>query len=775
MNKNPDGGCTPPVIQINNDPGCVLFHKVVFPASIGDDTTNPPSEFIGKYKNVLLVYEANNRSYMFSSDGMYTQLNNGVTDYEEATNLPQINGNTLIGDKTGAELGLQNELTAGANIQIDSDNVISATDTTYGPATDETIGLVKPGDGLSVQTDGTLDITDIEEYAHFFDTVADMKTAPNLVDGSYARTLGYYSANDGGSALYYIDDIESDIAVGDYYAHLVYAPVMQFECFGCKGDGITDNTSNLQKAIKASSDYGVKIIGKNGNTYKTTGTTITLYSNTNIDLNGSIIENSELFFISDPESVATAGYTGIENVTIKNGTLKGHTEFILLHAVDIDVENIKFESCIYGESHIFDLGGCKNITVKNCEFYGNDQDSTENYREAIQLDYATFGSQPYWQNHGYFVNYDGIPTINVIVDNCTFEKKSTDLCYFNGVGDHSLASDSAIENVTISNCTFDGWTRNAIRFVKVKNLHILNNTFIAKPLLWASVYTASAIDIEHSSNSDTVNENIIIDGNKLISEIADNDKLFARVISNNLSKNIVIRNNIYKGQYDFVTASNIDTITLEGNEVIKCSSFLAKGADTTIGNIISTNNHITEFAHLYHASSSDPATSETTILNANNLLKQSSLNYNNSSSITVMGLTSEKTLTNPSKARVEFDTASNALCTINNSIEVRPDRSLPKIKISGHITVKGTGAVVDTIGVSVYDREKSEAFANYKVRYQGQAIENWTTLALPEVIVDNNILRNSTSGSRFSVYVEVWGSGTISVNSRDTILTVESI
>lgn len=106
MNKSPEGGCTPPVIQINNDPGCVLFHKVVFPASIGDDTTNPPSEFIGKYKNVLLVYEANNRSYMFSSDGMYTQLNNGVTDYEAATNLPQINGNTIIGNKTGAELGL---------------------------------------------------------------------------------------------------------------------------------------------------------------------------------------------------------------------------------------------------------------------------------------------------------------------------------------------------------------------------------------------------------------------------------------------------------------------------------------------------------------------------------------------------------------------------------------------------------------------------------------------------------------------------------------------
>ena len=37
-----------------------------------------------------------------------------------------------------------------------------------------------------------------------FDTVASMKTSENLVAGSYARTMGYYSVNDGGGALYKI-------------------------------------------------------------------------------------------------------------------------------------------------------------------------------------------------------------------------------------------------------------------------------------------------------------------------------------------------------------------------------------------------------------------------------------------------------------------------------------------------------------------------------------------------------------------------------------------
>lgn len=39
-----------------------------------------------------------------------------------------------------------------------------------------------------------------------FDTVADMKASTDLVAGNYARTLGYYTKNGGGDALYYISD-----------------------------------------------------------------------------------------------------------------------------------------------------------------------------------------------------------------------------------------------------------------------------------------------------------------------------------------------------------------------------------------------------------------------------------------------------------------------------------------------------------------------------------------------------------------------------------------
>lgn len=50
-----------------------------------------------------------------------------------------------------------------------------------------------------------------------FDTVADMKSATNLIEGSYARTLGYYTINDGGGALYKIRKVTNDDTVDEAF------------------------------------------------------------------------------------------------------------------------------------------------------------------------------------------------------------------------------------------------------------------------------------------------------------------------------------------------------------------------------------------------------------------------------------------------------------------------------------------------------------------------------------------------------------------------------
>ena len=87
-----DGCNTPGVIEINNPAETVMFYRVDVPASEGDDETIPPVN--GKYKNVLLVYEANNHAYLYNSVGIPTRLY-GSTNFDELAYRPKYAGNEI--------------------------------------------------------------------------------------------------------------------------------------------------------------------------------------------------------------------------------------------------------------------------------------------------------------------------------------------------------------------------------------------------------------------------------------------------------------------------------------------------------------------------------------------------------------------------------------------------------------------------------------------------------------------------------------------------------
>ena len=110
----------------------------------------------------------------------------GSGDYEDLSNLPTINNNTIIGDLTSAELGLQDELEAGDNITIEG-NVISAV-----------AGSSLPSGGLTGQV--------LTKYSNLDDAtmwadVPVMQGASNYSDGVEGLAPKPY-AGDVGKALF---------------------------------------------------------------------------------------------------------------------------------------------------------------------------------------------------------------------------------------------------------------------------------------------------------------------------------------------------------------------------------------------------------------------------------------------------------------------------------------------------------------------------------------------------------------------------------------------
>lgn len=89
-----------------------LFHRVDRPASLGDDTVTSADQL--DYKNVLLVYEANNHAYLYSSDGVPTFISMGDVNTEELEAKIQQLFNELANEtseREQADANLQSQLT----------------------------------------------------------------------------------------------------------------------------------------------------------------------------------------------------------------------------------------------------------------------------------------------------------------------------------------------------------------------------------------------------------------------------------------------------------------------------------------------------------------------------------------------------------------------------------------------------------------------------------------------------------------------------------------
>ena len=98
-NCGKDRCSSPAAVQINNPAEVVNFRKVVVPASVGDETTNPPK--VGAYSNVILQYEATGTTYIYSSECIPTL----ISDFSDIAGLWK-----AIGDEETAREAADQEI-----------------------------------------------------------------------------------------------------------------------------------------------------------------------------------------------------------------------------------------------------------------------------------------------------------------------------------------------------------------------------------------------------------------------------------------------------------------------------------------------------------------------------------------------------------------------------------------------------------------------------------------------------------------------------------------
>lgn len=274
-----------------------------------------------------------------------------------------------------------------------------------------------------------------------FDTVADMKSATNLVAGSYAQTLGFYSIGDGGGALYRISDTgtanEMDvISVNSLYAILVTPITFNPILFGAYGDGLHDDAVSIRRAI----EY-IDAIG---------GGKLDLLDNKTYILDTA---DGDHFF----ELCSNLTISGNSTLKIKDN----HGDFGFLFKLTKSVDNVKFTNFTINE----------NTTNNPVTEYTSDTDKKRTLLRLIAPTSTTFNNViidnvkmkdciGVWQ-----IELEG-ESNNVLINNCTIELNDTTVSY-----DRTSIYFGVI-NGSIQNCRLYGNNngRTAIE------LHGINNT-----------------------------------------------------------------------------------------------------------------------------------------------------------------------------------------------------------------------------------------------------------------------------------------------------------
>ena len=179
-----------------------------------------------------------------------------------------------------------------------------------------------------------------------YDNVASMKLATNLINGSYAKTLGYYSVNDGGGSTYKIRELEENetademfvISIsGNLVAELIINDKLIVNSCGVYGDNTHDDYAKLNTLLGKAKLKNLKVTFNSSSIYLISEPLNV--ANLDIDFNNATIKVYGNTTIDNVINVnSTDYYTTIKNLNID--ATNANVGFDLIQARKCYIENL---------------------------------------------------------------------------------------------------------------------------------------------------------------------------------------------------------------------------------------------------------------------------------------------------------------------------------------------------------------------------------------------------------------------------------------------------
>ncbi len=270
--------------------------------------------------------------------------------------------------------------------------------------------------------------------------------------------------------------------------------------FGAKGDGVTDDTAAIQKAIDSLKEGGTVYIPKG----RYMVSYLVFRENIHIRLAGNLPDatvgytdeiadyvkngdvailrrngkNNHMFYNLNKRDYCTEGVSGI---ALSGGVLDCVTTGMAF--VWVCADGVLFENSIVKDisnNHAIQIGGCSNVTINNIMFAGYTNGSALT-RETIQIEAMTpnalssnQSTTPVRCDAGdYYYNK------NISITNCYFGKSDKSGPHQTPVGHHSSRDEANCDGLVFAGNVIDNPLMYGLRLPNFVNVNITDNLFIS--------------------------------------------------------------------------------------------------------------------------------------------------------------------------------------------------------------------------------------------------------------------------------------------------------